>query len=180
MKRSVQIILSGILLFGILLFTGLSFSGYASEKLLASYADKIPGIGLICESVSFDGITISHFRFMNEKNKEAKYIFVKPGQEFNAHMQYYIDADKLKTLHLHHLIIGLHEDGPQKCVLHSLGIKNSAGDASVTLKAPEKEGAYQVRFCHSEGLTDEGAKEAWWKGEGPSAKTIVGIVVVKK
>ena len=145
-------------------------------ECIDKYAKDIPGIGLISDSIEFDGITISQFRFNNDK----KYIFVEPGQAFTAYMHYAIDASQLETLHRHHLIIGLHEDGPQECILHSYGIMNSEGDVDVNMKAPKKEGTYQVRFCHSVGLSDDDAKTAWWKGEGPSAKTIVGIVVVKK
>lgn len=139
------------------------------------YADEIPGIGLIADSIKFDGITISHFRFENDK----KYVISNPGETIPAYMHYAIDASALKTLHRHHLIIGLYDDGPQECILHSYGIKDSEGDVSVNLIAPEKKGVYQVRFCHSIGLTDEQAQKAWWRGKGPSAKTIVGIVVVK-
>jgi len=146
-----------------------------SGDCIAMHADKIPGIGLILDSISFDGITIGQFRFDNDK----KYITVKPEEEFSAHMVYEIDASMLKTLHLHHLIIGLHDDGPQQCILHSLGVTDAIGDLTVTLKAPKAKGAYQVRFCHTTGLTDHEAQKAWWRGDGASAKTIVGIVIVK-
>lgn len=139
------------------------------------YAEEVPGIGLISDSIEFDGITISQFQFENDK----KFIFVDPEQSFSARMHYQIDASALKTLHRHHLIIGLYDDGPQHCILHCYGIKDSEGDVCVTLQAPKKKGVYQVRFCHAIGLTDEQAQKAWWRGEGPSAKTIVGIVVVK-
>jgi len=149
---------------------------HASDMcILEAHMDDIPGIGLITDKITFDGITISNFRFDNTK----KYVVVKPGEEFLVHFSYTVDASKLSTLHMHHLVIGLHNDGPQTCVLHSLGIKDSQGDTALTLKAPEKTGAYQVRFCHTEGLTEDKAQHAWWKGDGPSAKTIVGIVIVK-
>ena len=169
MKTLIKILASGML-------CGACFS----TQLLATdnigkYAAEIPGIGLISDSIEFEGITISQFSFENDK----KYIFVKPGEAFSARMHYSIDADALKALHRHHLIIGLHNDGPQECILHCYGILDAEGDACVTMKAPAKPGAYQVRFCHSIGLTDEEAQKAWWKGDGPSAKTIVGIVVVE-
>ena len=163
----------------ITLSTVLSFACFNAQlqafDTIDKYAEEVPGIGLISDSIKFDGITISQFQFENDK----KFIFVDPGQSFAARMHYEIDASALKTLHRHHLIIGLHDDGPQQCILHSYGIKDSEGDVCVTLEAPEKQGVYQVRFCHSIGLTDEEAQKAWWRGDGPSAKTIVGIVVVK-
>lgn len=172
MKKFFQLVISVMLL-------GMScsycFAKYDQNECIANYTDKIPGIGLILEEIKFDGITIKNFHFENNK----KYIFVKCDQKFDVYFDYEVDASKLKTLHLHHLIIGLHKDGPQKCVLDSLGIKNSQGKAKISLVSPEKIGAYQVRFCLSEGLTSEQAMKAWWKEEGPSAKTIVGIVITK-
>ncbi len=170
MKRITPLILAGLTL-----LASTTLVASTSDERIEIYATKIPGIGLVSDSINFDGITLSHFRFDNDK----KYIFVKPGAEISAHLHYDIDADMLKTLHLHHLIVGLHDDGPQDCILHTLGIKDSSGAASVTMKAPKKKGAYQVRFCHSTGLTDAEAQKAWWRGDGPSATTIMGIVVVK-
>lgn len=169
MKRFIQIFLTGIFCMGV---AGLQAKAF---DRIETFADEVPGIGLIADSITFDGITIGNFRFENEK----KFVFAEPGDEVPVYMHYEIDASALKTLHLHHLIIGLYDDGPQTCVLHSLGIKDSEGEATVTLKAPEKKGVYQVRFCHSIGLTDHEAQKAWWRGDGPSAKTIVGIMVVK-
>jgi hypothetical protein len=146
-----------------------------ANENIDKYAEDIPGIGLILNTIKFDGITISNFYFENNK----KFIFVEPNQDFSACMHYSIDASALKTLKRHHLIIGLYDAGPQQCILHAYGIKDSEGEVCATLKAPEKKGVYQVRFCHSIGLTDDEAQKAWWRGEGPSAKTIVGIVVVK-
>jgi hypothetical protein len=146
-----------------------------AEDSIDKYAKDIPGIGLIADSIQFDGITIKDFYFENNK----KFIFVNAGEDISARMHYLIDASALATLERHHLIIGLYDDGPQQCILHVYGIKNAEGDVCTTLHAPKKKGVYEVRFCHAVGLTDEQAHKAWWRGEGPSAKTIVGIVVVK-
>ncbi|MDP1835918.1 MAG: hypothetical protein Q8K75_08325 [Chlamydiales bacterium] len=142
---------------------------------ITDYVKDVPGIGLISDIVKFDGIEISNFTFA-ENNK---YIFVHPEEEFVADMDYAINSELLTSLHLHHFIIGLADDGPQACIIHSLGLGDKSGHATVTLKAPKKSGVYQVRFCHTETLTDQQAFNAWWRGDGPSAKTIVGIVVVK-
>ncbi len=142
---------------------------------ISDYVDSVPALGLVSDTIRFDGIEIKNFKL----DDEHKYIFVKPGEAFTADMDYVIDADLLRTLHLHHFIIGLQDDGPQACILHSLGIMNGNGHVSVNLKAPPKKGVYQVRFCHTECLTDQEAFKAWWRGDGPSSKTIMGIVIVK-
>jgi len=170
-----NILLVGILSF---MFMGADAHGVSVKEVkkeIESYGDKFPGIGLISKRISFDGITISNFTFDNGENA----IFVHPGDKVSTHFNYIIDASKLKTLHLHHFIIGLEGSGPQDCVLHTLGIKNSSGEANVILTAPKKAGAYPVRFCHSQGLTDDQARAAWWNGEGPSGRTIVGVMIVE-
>lgn len=170
MKTFLTIILSCLLS-----VAGICGTVLAVENINRYASEDIPGMGLITDTVTFDGITISQFAFENDK----KFTFVEPEESFSARMHYQIDASVLKTLHRHHLIIGLYDDGPQQCILHSYGIKDSEGDVCVTLKAPEKKGVYQVRFCHAIGLTDDQAHKAWWEGDGPSAKTIVGIVIVR-
>ena len=70
----------------------------------------IPGMGLIVNSIQFEGITISNFYFENDK----KFIFVNKGEDFAARMHYQIDASALKTLARHHLIIGLYDDVTQR------------------------------------------------------------------
>lgn len=169
MKKLIRNCLSALLCFGCL------SSVLAANDCIGDYAKDVPGIGLVSDSIKFDGITLSEFYFENDK----KYVFVEPEEEFSIRMHYKIDADKLETLDRHHLIIGLHNDGPQKCILHAYGIKDSEGDACVTLKAPKSQGVYEVRFCHGQGWTEKEAKKAWWQGKGPSASTIMGIVVVK-
>lgn len=171
MNKIRTIILSGIV--SVMACSALTASGL--DQCIGMHAKDIPGIGLISDSIEFDGITLSHFRFDNDK----KYTYVEPEQEVAVHMHYDIDASLLKTLHLHHLVIGLYDDGPQQCILHSLGVIDSHGVICTTVKAPKKPGVYQVRFCHASGLSDSEAQTAWWRADGPSAKTIVGIIVVK-
>lgn len=170
MKSKLRI-LSAILAMGISSSVLATVSKMGNTAFLAD----VPGIGLVVDEIKFDGIKINNFHFENDK----KFIFVKPEQKLYAHFNYEVDASKLKAMHLKHLIIGLHDDGPQKCVLDTLGINDTNGKAKISLIAPEKPGVYQVRFSFSERLTKSQAMKDWWKGEGPSAKTIVGIVVTK-
>lgn len=163
------------LLVGVALCSSAVATDSCHAESISDYVESVPGIGLISDTIRFDGIEINNFRFAHDH----KYIFVKTGEEFEAEMDYIINSDLLTSLHLHHFIIGLQDDGPQACILHSLGMMDGSGHVSVTLKAPQKAGVYQVRFCHTECLTDQEAFKAWWRGDGPSAKTIVGIVVVK-
>lgn len=170
MKKLIRNCLSALLCIGCL-----SAPLLAADESIDKYAKEIPGIGLISDCIEFDGIKISNFYFENDK----KFIFTTPGKKIMARLHCDIDADALKTLQRHHLIIGLYDDGPQDCILHVYGVKNKHEDLCVTIKAPDKPGVYQIRFCHAIGLTDEQAHKAWWRGDGPSAKTIAGIVVVK-
>lgn len=141
-----------------------------------AFATDVPGMDLISESVTFDGVNINNFQFENGQN----IITVKPCQLFNAHMCYRVDASRLKTLRYHHVIVGLYDDGPQHCILHTLGVKDSCGPIDVRLRAPQKPGVYQVRFSHSTGLSNKDAMNSWDHGEAPSVDTVTGIVIVKE
>jgi hypothetical protein len=167
MKLYIQVLLVGI--FSTLVACSPLYGADNNSK------EHITGLELVNDTVQFDGITIKNFTFGNQK----KYIFAGPEEEITTHMHYTIDSDQLATLHLHHFVIGLHDDGPQSCILHALGIRNSQGTATVTLKTPKRKGVYQVRLSHSVGLTHEEAFNAWWRSESLPSKTIVGIIVVK-
>lgn len=171
MKRLAALLLGSVFAFGGVQADVFSNAAEEIDKL----TNEVPGIGLILDSIHFDGISISDFQFENGR----KHITVQPGQSFSAKMNYKIDADQLSALERHNFVIGLYDNGPQECILHHYGLRDCEGDVDVTLTAPLEKGVYQVRFCHSVDLTEAEAHKAWWRGEGPSAKTIVGIVVVK-
>jgi len=149
------------------LFLG-GLSLHAVESL-----DQLPYAGLILDKVEIDGITIRNFQFGNGK----KYTHVFPEKKVICKMDYEIDADELKTLRRHHLVIGLYGDGPQECVTSSLGFADSSGTSTVKLKAPKTPGIYEVRVSVGQGLTCEGAKKSWHEKAGPNS--VLGFVVVE-
>jgi len=157
----------------------------ATASSLQDYVSDIPAIGLIADEVNFEGIRLKNLRF-SESGKETdeivigdKYIITTPNQKHEVSVEYAIDADILTLLDLHHFIYGLHNDGPQNCLLHSMGINNSKGIAYFNLETPKKPGIYQLRFCHAEGygFFDE-VKDAWWHDTSATADTIMAIVIV--
>lgn len=145
------------------------------KRDIKKYTNEMPAIGMIMDTVEYDGITLSNFHFLSNK----KYIICSPGDEVVATVDYEIDSDKLHTLHLHHFIYGLDPSGPQGDLVKSLGFRDSSGTAEFTLKAPNEKGYYTVRFCHGEGVTYDKAKDAWCKKGNPPDKTIMGVVFVR-
>ena len=143
-------------------------SGFSIEKDI----QKLPYSGLVLDSVDLDGIKIEGFKFEND----YRIIHVKPDEEFTCYFHYQIESKHLKNFNLHHVVIGLYDDGPQECVFHSLGIKDSSGSLAVSLKAPSEKGVYEVRFSRSKCLSCDKAKEDWWKES--SHKSVLGFVVV--
>src|SRR5690606_17033991 len=102
-----------------------------------------------------------------------------PGDKVTAMVDYEIDSDQLSSFHLHHFIYGLDPSGPQGCLIKTLALTDSSGSAEFTLKAPQDKGVYQVRFCHSQGLTYDKAHETWWKKVNPNAITVMGVMIVE-
>ncbi|MEZ5315608.1 MAG: hypothetical protein R3E91_05325 [Chlamydiales bacterium] len=153
--------------FGVLLFTCYAtVDGYTKDG-------QYPYIGLITNKIDLDGIEVSDFKF---QENEKKIMHVNPNEEFTCSFHYEIDGQFLDTLHLHHLVIGLYDNGPENCVLHSLGIMNSIGDIELQLKAPNKRGTYEVRLSRSEGISCQEAEKEWWKES--SRKTVLGVIIV--
>jgi len=162
--------------------TGAAYSGE-----LQDYLDEVPGIGLIADEVNFDGITLSKLKFDTGHRHNGiyvvgeKYAIVKPGQAITVDVDYQVDACLLGNFELHHFIYGLHNDGPQACLLHHLGIQDESGHLQFQVKAPEKAGVYQLRFCHAEGFgTYERVKDEWWKCNAATSQTIMGLVIVRE
>jgi len=134
--------------------------------------DKFPYSGLVLDKVELQGIEISDFMFENQK----KFISVGPDETFSCTMFYEVDADDLENFHLYHLVIGLHDDGPQDCVVTSFGLRDAEGSKIVQLKAPQKKGVYEVRVAVGKGITCDQANEDWLSNN--STKTVLGIVLV--
>lgn len=173
-----------------IIFTLIAFVVISSVQLstyagsVQDYLDQVPGIGLILDEVNFNGVTLKNLKF--EKNEESddlitdKYVITKPESEHFVYAEYEIDSEVLETLQFHHFIYGLHNDGPQDCLLHSFGLADAKGALLFKVVAPKKPGVYQLRFCHAEGYgTFEEVKDEWWKDDSATAKTIMGIVIVE-
>lgn len=159
-----------------------SFGPLAADSI-GDYVKDVPGIGLISDEVNFEGITLKNLAFVKEDEQgehtvSDKYVITEPGSLHKVHADYELDSDVLSNLDLHHFIYGLYDDGPQGCLLHSLGVMSGKGFLDFTVKAPEEPGVYQLRFCHAQGYASyEHVKDKWWRNA--SVNTIMGIVVVK-
>jgi hypothetical protein len=145
-------------------------------KPLKDYLQECPWLGLIANQITFGPITVSNVH-IHDKDKLA---IVAPGEKLNGSLKYKVDAKDLESLHRYHLVIGIKGEGAQDCVTHNLGIWNSKGTGNFTLKAPEKQGIYEVRFLLSEGLTCCGARDVWNSGQDkPSSAATIGVIIVE-
>ncbi|GAB4229262.1 MAG: hypothetical protein Tsb0021_06990 [Chlamydiales bacterium] len=155
---------------------------------LDEYIQQIPGIGLIADEINFEGICLKNLKFDQDSIESPtediqvsdKFAILHANQEVTVLVDYQLDKKILEDFSFHHFIYGLHPEGPQGCILHSLGLADSVGTTFFRLRAPEKKGAYQLRFCHAEGYgTFEHVKNEWWKDNKATSQTIMGIVIVK-
>ena len=152
---------------------------------IGDFISDVPGIGLVADEVSFDGITLRNLAFVSDKGDDAetikdKYVITHPGAQHYVRAEYELDSEVLDNLKLHHFIYGLHNDGPQGCLLHTLGLTDGKGELEFSIQAPEEKGVYQLRFCHATGTgLFESVKEQWWRADKATSQTIMGIVVVK-
>lgn len=149
---------------------------FEAKKPLSEYLQECPWIGLIANQITYGPITVSNVNI----HDGGKLAFVSPGETLNGWLKYKVESKNLDSLHLHHLVIGIKNEGAQDCITHSLGIWNSKGTGHFTLKAPEKPGIYEVRFLFTEALSCACARAAWNSGhERPSAAATIGIIIVE-
>lgn len=154
------------------------FAGVTSEakEKWNDYFQEFPWMGLIADKINYGPITISDVN-IHDGDKLA---VVAPGETLKGTLRYRVNSKDLEALHRYHLVIGIKGQGAQDCVTHNLGMWDSKGRGKFTLKAPQKAGLYEVRFLFTEGLTCEGAREAWNSGQcQPSAAATIGVIIVE-
>jgi hypothetical protein len=142
---------------------------------VSDYFQEFPWIGLISNEITYGPIEISDVLL----NNQQKLLFVKPNEIIKGTLTYKIDASKLDSMHLYHLVVGITNVGAQDCITHTFGIWNSSGHSHFTLTAPSKPGVYQVRFSYFEGLSCQAARRAWNSKNGdPSSKATLAAIIV--
>ncbi|MCB1118589.1 MAG: hypothetical protein KDK65_01375 [Chlamydiia bacterium] len=167
------------------LLSVLFLAAHLTGDNIQDYVNEIPGIGLIANEVNFEGINLKNLTF--QKTKESgvgkvgdKYVITYPGMVHKVSVNYELDPEVLSNFDFHHFMYGLDTTGAQGCLLHSLGLTKRKGQTVFSIQAPEKPGIYQLRFCHTTGYgVFEQVKDDWWKKGSETAKTIMGIIVVK-
>ncbi len=146
------------------------------SSTFSRYFHDFPWIGLISNEISYGPITVTNVH-LNDGNK---IVVVKPKEKITGTLHYKIDAKRLDSFHLYHLVVGLKKVGAQDCVSHSFGIWNSKGKGRFTLKAPAEAGVYEVRFSYFEGATCQSARDAWNSDAGdPSSAATIAVVIVE-
>ena len=172
-KNIFTFLLSIFLIMEVALFAG--FSDGAKHDL-HKYFEKAPWIGLIADEIHFGPISISHVSI----HHGDKLAVVAPEETLHGSLKYRIDAEELKSMHRYHLVVGIHGEGSQDCITHTLGVWDSKGKGNFTLTAPKHPGIYQVRFLLVEGLTCSHAQNLWNSGEKePSSAATIGVIIVE-
>lgn len=156
----------------------------SSLTLLEKTLEMIPSDVQLQKSAYLDGILVKHFYFINNK----KIITCHPNEELKFSLIYQVDSEKIPTLKLHHLVVGLDpfyeteqmakNIGPQESIFTSLGISDKQGKKESTLIAPSESGLYFVRLTHEQEISLRLDKENWEKKD-PITKPIMGIILVK-
>ncbi len=143
---------------------------------VSDYFQEFPWVGLIANEITYGPIVVSDVHI----NNQEKLLFVRPNEKIKGSLNYKIDASKLDSMHLYHLVIGMTNVGAQDCITHSFGLWNSSGHSHFTLTAPSEPGFYQVRFCYFEGLTCQAARNAWNSRNGdPSSSATLAVIIVQ-
>lgn len=145
-----------------------------SDKI-SEWIKSSPWIGLVAKEVTYGPITLGELNL----DKGGRLVIAKPGEEIKSTVKYKINADKLDSWHLHHIVVGIKGQAYPTCITHSFGVWDKKGKASFTLIAPKEKGVYEVRFNYQEGITCSEAVKGWLDENSPSAHATVGIIIVE-
>lgn len=147
----------------------------APKEEITEWVKSCPYIGLLTEKITYGPITLKDFNLADV----GRVVIVDPDEVIEGTVKYKVDSNKLDTLHLHHIIVGVRgEEGSQSCISHTLGILDTKGTAKFSLKSPSKKGIYEIRFDYQTALTCSNALEQWIENP-PSASAVVGFLIVK-
>lgn len=141
---------------------------------VGDWIKSAPWIGLIADKVTYGPITIKDVNI----GDAGKLLFVKPGELITGELKYKIDAEKLDSWYLHHIIVGLKNQDAQCCITHSFGMWDESGKASFAFHAPLEKGLYELRFDYQEAIFCATAINEWHYDQ-PSNNATIGIVIVE-
>jgi hypothetical protein len=146
-----------------------------------SFHDKVnqlisscPWAGLVAERVTYGPVTISKVNIEDS----GRLVFCKPGEKIRGTLRYKIDSSKLKSWHMHHILIGLRKHHPQNCIIHSLGVWDKKGKARFTFDAPTEKGTYEICFGYYNATLCGDAMNEWNK-HPPTHNATIGLLVVE-
>jgi|LakMenE01Jun11ns_1017448.scaffolds.fasta_scaffold9697478_1 hypothetical protein len=148
-------------------------SAESPKNKLLEWIKSNPWIGLVAKEIRYGPITLKDL----DLDKNGRLVIARPGEEISATVKYMVDADKLNSWNLYHILVGIKGQENPACITHSFGIWDRKGKASFTITAPEAKGVYEVSFDYQEGLFCGDAAKAWI--DEPAPRATVGIIIVE-
>lgn len=146
----------------------------APKDKINEWLKSCPYIGLASKEVIYGPITLKHF----DLEDKGRVVIAQPGEKINGSVKYKVDASKLDSWELHHIILGVSSGKEQTCITHALGVWDNKGKAHFSLTAPQEKGVHEIRFDYQTGLRCSEAMEHW-KQDPPSSRAALGIIIVE-
>jgi hypothetical protein len=149
----------------------------ADADAIQSYFDSYKWKGIIEDEVTFDKVTLEHFRL----NGHSKAIIVNPGERIEGKVHCILDRKQCSPLHFYRVVLGIKGEGAQTTIGNEFGLTAGESKEKFTLIAPERSDLYQVRFKVVDSLFKGNALDAWKDEQGnePDAHTTVAFIFVK-
>lgn len=144
---------------------------------IQDYLDKYDWSGLVNNEATYGAVTLSNLQ-LNGRNKA---VVVEPGKKIVGIVHCSLDRDKVSSMHLYRVVIGIRGKGAQTTIGNELGMAATDTAEKFTLVAPAEPGIYQVCFRLVESGTEEAALTTWIdrKGAEPDSSTAIGVILVK-
>lgn len=102
----------------------------------------------------------------------------KPSQRIKATAAYIYNCTNCKSEMNNQILVGLAGRSAQACIFN--GGSHADGVADFLLKAPAKQGTYDVRFRFAQATNCEDALKNWWNlGNSPAKDSTIGQIIVR-
>lgn len=117
---------------------------------------------------------VSAFNMNNQGNQ----IMAKPSERIQASATYVYNCRNCKPDSYNQILVGLAGRSAQACIYD--GGAHGDGVANFLLKAPAKQGTYDVRFRFAQANNCEEALKNWWNlGSLPAQDATIGKIIVR-
>lgn len=177
-----KIIVAGLSASAVLAFFALGMSGCSTNDSLLADSSRNLANSPEFHSIAQPQVLASGNQSGNVStltmDSQGNQVIAKPSQRIQASANYIYNCPNCKSDAVNQILVGLAGRSAQACIYN--GGAHGDGVANFLLKAPAKQGTYDVRFRFAQANNCEEALKNWWNvGTAPTKETTIGQIIVR-